>query len=112
MRAKDFVFEKRNLRKASREALPHSKNYPEIDSFYDLYRLGVGMAGEPDHPGFVRGPIGNNPSVIMYSSGEEEIVAKAEKVMGIKGVNLSGKGQSQEIDTINKLCPVSQWNKS
>lgn len=111
MRAQEFVFENTKLKKAAREALPHAKNYPEIDSFYDMYRLGVGMAGEPESSGFKRGPIGGNPSVLMYSDAEEKIVAKAEKALGIKGKKLAHPGPSSEMNHINTVSPVANWNK-
>lgn len=112
MRANEFIIENGKLKKASREALPHAKNYPEIDSFYELYRFGIGMASAPDNTdGHERGPIGVNPSVIMYSDGEEEIVRKAEKALNIKGKILAKKGQSAEMSHINTISPVANWNK-
>lgn len=112
MRAQEFITENGKLKKASREALPHTKNYPEIDSAYGLYRFGIGMASAPDNTdGHETGPIGINPSIVMYSDAEEEIVRKAEKALNIKGKALAKKGPSSEMSHINTTSPVANWNK-
>lgn len=106
------LLESKKLKKAAREALPYAKQYSEIDSFYDMYRLGVGMAGGPDSTdGYQQGPANTHPSVIMYSDAEEEIVSNAERALGIKGRKLAAKGQSSEMSHINTTSPVANWNK-
>jgi hypothetical protein len=109
MRAKEFVNEAKSqeLRRAERLAGPYAKRYDEIGTYYDMYRLGVAIAGGKDTP--PEGPARDSPTVWIMSAEEDEKVKVAEKVMGIKGTIVSPKGQSQEMtDLINSTSPIAK----
>ena len=110
MRALEFICEgpEKKLRKASRYALPHVKQY-DIDQYYEYYRLGIAMAGSPDDDSPIAGPAKDKPSVYPYSEADEEIVTKAVKNQGIKGKTLVQKGPSQELPDTNIVSPISNW---
>ena len=113
MRALEFINEDREvkLRKASREALPHVKQFQDIDQYYGYYRLGIAMARSPDDGTPSAGPAKDVPSVYPYSKADEEIVTKAIKNQGLKGKTLVSKGKSSELPSTNTVSPVAQWNK-
>lgn len=96
------------LRKASRNALPNAKTWPELDnnnSPYAAYRFGVALATSPDQIADKEGPIGGEFTTIGYSSADDEILASAAKQMGVTSRKLSGKG-STELPFINTASPV------
>jgi hypothetical protein len=100
-RKKELV-EAQHLSKVEREAGVFAKRYDSLDTYYDMYRLGVTIAGGDAHPVIGHGPNSDSPSVWMYTPQEAEKVAKAEKRQGIKGTTIIGKGQSSELDSTNK----------
>jgi hypothetical protein len=73
-----------------------------MDTYYDMYRFGVAIAGGDTHPVTGDGPVSDSPSVWMYTQQDADKVAKAEKRQGVKGTTIIGKGQSKELDSINK----------
>jgi hypothetical protein len=99
---KNELVEAQKLSKVEREAGVFAKRYDSLDTYYDMYRLGVTIAGGDAHPVIGHGPNSDSPSVWMYTPQEAEKVAKAEKRQGIKGTTIIGKGQSSELDSTNK----------
>jgi len=113
MRAKEFLSEikAKKLSKASRAAAPHAKQL-DIDQYYQMYRFGIAMAGEPDKAAPKEGPAKDMPTVWMYTDAESDIVNKAAKNQGITGKTIVKKGPSSEIDSINKSSPVPKRKKN
>jgi hypothetical protein len=99
---KNELVEAQKLSKVEREAGVFAKRYDSLDTYYDMYRLGVTIAGGDTNPVIGHGPNSDSPSVWMYTPQEAEKVAKAEKRQGIKGTTIIGKGQSSELDSTNK----------
>jgi hypothetical protein len=100
-RKKELV-EAQHLSKVEQEAGVFAKRYDTLDTYYDMYRLGVTIAGGDAHPVTGHGPNSDSPSVWMYTPEEAEKIAKAEKRQGIKGTTIIGKGQSSELESTNK----------
>ncbi len=100
-RKKELV-EAQHLSKVEQEAGIFAKRYDNMDTYYDMYRFGVAIAGGDTHPVTGDGPVSDSPSVWMYTQQDADKVAKAEKRQGVKGTTIIGKGQSKELDSINK----------
>jgi hypothetical protein len=107
MRAKEFINEAQNLAKVVQQAGIYAKRYDDLDQYYDMYRLGIAIAGGDIHPVDGKGTAGDNPTVWMYAPEEADKIKTAEKHQGIKGTTIIGKGQSAELDTINKKSPTA-----
>jgi hypothetical protein len=107
MRAKEFINEAQKLSKVVQQAGINAKRYDNLDQYYDMYRLGVAIAGGDRNPLDGKGPTRDNPTVWMYTPEEAEMVAKAEKRQGVKGTTIIGDGQSTELDSINKQSPTA-----
>ena len=97
----------KKLPKSTREAIPHAKQFVDIDQYYGMYRFGVAMAAAPDGETPKEGPAKDVPAVWMYSKGEEDIVKKAQKNQGIKGKTLVSSGPSEEVPSTNVTSPVA-----
>jgi hypothetical protein len=100
-RKKELV-EAQQLSKMMKQAGVFAKRYDTLDQYYDMYRLGIAIAGGDHYPVNGFGPANDSPAVWMYTQEEAEKVAKAEKRQGIKGTTVVGKGQSSELDSTNK----------
>ena len=109
IRAKEFVNEAKGLHlsKMANKAAIHARQYPEMDQYYDMYRLGVAMAGAPDRGTPKSGPVKDNPTVWMYTDAEVDIVNKAEKEIGMKGTSIVSAGGSEELDSVNAHSPIA-----
>jgi hypothetical protein len=109
MRAKEFVNEAKeiHLSKVVDKAAIHARQYKDMDQYYDMYRLGVAMAGAPDQGTPKAGPVKDNPTVWMYTDAEVDIVNRAEKEMGVKGTSIVAPGGSEELDSANTHSPVA-----
>jgi hypothetical protein len=102
MRAKEFINEARKLSKVVQQAGIYAKRYDGLDQYYDMYRLGVAIAGGDEHPVEGYGPANDSPTIWMYTPEEAEMVAKAEKYQGLSGTTIISDGQSSELDSTNK----------
>lgn len=114
MRAKEFVQEaKKSVRKSVKSSLPGGKIHPSLDNSnpYHSYRYGVAMAGAPDDDMYKDGPYGSKLMTVGYTEADREIIAKAEKIMGVKSSAISS-NDSSEIDTINTASPVAKPKKN
>jgi len=114
MRITDIISEskEKKLSKASREAAPHAKQFQGIDQYYQMYRFGIAMAGQPDKSAPKEGPAKDVPAVWMYTDADEEIVNKAAKNQGIQGKTIVAKGNSSELSSVNKTSPVAQIKRN
>jgi hypothetical protein len=108
MRANEFINEAKSkeLRQAVKDASPYAKRYDAIGTYYDMYRLGLAIAGGKDTP--QEGPVRDNPTVWIRNSAEDEKVRAAEKVLGIKGTVVVPKGDSQELSDTNAVSAVAK----
>ena len=109
MRAKEFINEAKSqeIRRAVKLAGPYAKRYDQIGTYYDMYRLGVAIAGGKDTP--PEGPVRDNPTVWIMNDVENDKIKMAEKVLGIKGTVVSPQGPSQEMtDLINSTSPIAK----
>lgn len=113
MRANEFIKEDaaKKIRKASRESLPHAKRFDGTDQYYGYYRLGIAMAGAPDHGTPSEGPARDVPTVWPYSDADDQIANAAIKNQGAKSTTIVKKGKSQELPGTHTVSPVAQWNK-
>ncbi len=102
----------KKLPKSTREAIPHAKQFVDIDQYYGMYRFGIAMAGEPEISSPKEGPAKDVPTVWMYTDADEEIVNRAAKNQGIKGKTIVSKGTSAELKSVNKLSPVAQVKRN
>jgi len=116
MRAKEFISEvsktKTKLRKDSVDALPGAERWDSLDnsSPYHSYRFGVALAGMPDHPMNLEGPVGQKMVTIGYTKADDEIIKATGKHLGFRGIVLTTAG-SKELSDTNVQSPVSNWNK-
>jgi hypothetical protein len=87
-------------------------SYPDADSPYWKYRLGVAAAGSPDfdHDYKVSGPAAGDMVSSHYSDADKDIMSNAHKKMGFKPSKVSPTGSKEPEDTY-KVSPVSNWMK-
>lgn len=117
MRAREFIKEgkgKTPLRKSFKKASPNTVAYSHLDNNnhpYMAYRFGIALAVSPNEDMAAKGPIGSEFAIIDYTDGDEEIRRGAEKLLGVKSKNLTGKG-SKELDSTDTVSPVANWQNS
>ena len=104
------LYESKQLNKSTRDAIPNAKTYKELDSYYDLYKLGVAVAN-PDVE-TEDGPVKDNPIAWPYTTADNEKLKKAEKKIGIKGKSVVSKNGSSELNTANITSPVAKSKKN
>jgi len=101
----ESINEAKHLNKATRNSMPHAKSYKNLDSFYDLYKLGVAIANPDNDSGY--GPIDDSPSVWTNNDAEYDMLSKAEKNLSIKGKTIVPKNGSNELSCTNTISPVA-----
>ena len=96
-----------SLTTAQTLAIPRLKTFPDLPShYYDMYRLGVHMAGSPDNQKMdPRSAVANQMAVVAYSDEDANIINKSAKEMGIAIKALSDSSSSELPDT-NKKSPT------
>lgn len=107
MKASEFITEtnkKGQVRKGLKQAGPYAKRYDELDTFYNMYRLGVALA---DGTSDKQGPASNSPTVWVRGPEEAEMLSKAERAMGVKGTVVVPPGKSEEMPTVDSISPVA-----
>ena len=111
MRATEFIAETTGtLGKPSQRAAPYAKRYDDMDTYYDMYRLGIAIAGGRNAD--AAGPVGHSPSVWITNSVEEDKVKTAEKTLGKKGTVIVPKGPSEELLSTSTVSPVASVKKN
>ena len=108
MRAKEFLNEHnadKPLRKNMQRSGYYAKRYDDMDTYYDMYRLGVAIAGGSDAPAL--GPARASPSVWIGNEVDDEKIKTAEKVLGIKGTVIIPAGPSEEYSDTYDKSPVA-----
>jgi hypothetical protein len=104
MKASEFINEnkkRKSFRKSFTQAAPNHLSYDFLDSGnhpYLAYRFGVALAGSPDIEMDKYGPVGGRLNMVDYTDADKKIRQGAEKFMGVKPSNATGKG-SAELDT-------------
>jgi hypothetical protein len=111
MRIQELISEAK-MHKNHQDSSPGMDRYPDADSPYWKYRLGVASAGAPDneHEFDAEGPTSQDMVSSHYTSAEEDIMKAAHKRVGFKPVKVASKG-SKETNTVNNTSPVANWNK-
>jgi hypothetical protein len=99
---------KTTVDKNHEDAIPGLKRHKDTGShYYDMYRMGVHMAGSPgDQDANAAMSTGNEFATIAYTDAEEQIIKKSAKAMGWKGRPMTSKG-SKESPDVNKQSIVS-----
>jgi hypothetical protein len=111
MRATEFIAETRKkLGKPTERAAPYAKRYDDMDTYYDMYRLGIAIAGDGNADS--EGPAGHSPSVWITNSVEEDKVKTAERTLGKKGTVIVPKGPSEELASTSTVSPVASVKKN
>lgn len=114
MRAREFILlEDENQFDMSNPEMTRARYFPDMDKYYELYRLALDMAGintppdqkvnDIDGEGW---PASNNAIMLAYTKGDDDIINKALKKRGHKQ-KMTSKGDSREPDKINKKSPVA-----
>lgn len=87
--------------KTSRDAIPGMKRYKDSAAhYYDMYRMGVHMAGSPEEQQMSdTGPTSNEFVTIAYTDADEEIIKKSAKAMGFKSAPVTSKGSKESENT-------------
>ena len=115
MRAREFILrEDDNQFDLSNPELTRARYFPDMDKYYELYRLTLDMAGintppdqrinDIDGEGW---PASNNAVMLAYSQGDDQIINKALKKRGFKQ-KITSVGDSAEPEQINKTSPVAR----
>ena len=113
MRAKEFLNEHnadKPIRKNMQRSGYYAKRYDDMDTYYDMYRLGVAIAGGSDTPAL--GPARAHPTVWIGNEVENEIIKTAEKALGIKGTVIVPKGPSEEYSDTDTVSPVAKVKRN
>jgi hypothetical protein len=109
MRAYEFLSES-EMHDWHKQGLPGMKSLHNVGQYYDIYRLGLAMAGagnkkdplsfEPD------GVTEDNPTTLSYTQAEEDIINAALKHIGASATQISSRISSEPTDTYHK-SPVA-----
>lgn len=116
MRAKEFITERttKPLRKTAKASISGLRKNQALDNNnhpYLAYRMGVAMAGSPDHSMAQKGPLGSSFITTDYTDADTAIRKGAEKVMGVNSQQVTGKG-SEETDLVNRQSVVATGKKN
>lgn len=119
MRAREFILrEDENQFDLSNPELTRARYFPDMDKYYELYRLGLDMAGintpkdqkvnDIDGEGW---PAANNGVMLAYSKSDDEIINKSLKKRGYKQ-KITSAGDSREEQKLNVKSPVAQIKRN
>lgn len=119
MRANEFILtEDENQFDMSNPELTRARYFPDMDKYYELYRLTLDMAGintppdqlvnDIDGEGW---PASNNALMLAYSQGDDDIINRTLKKRGYKQ-KMTSPGSSREADKINRSSPVAKIKRN
>ena len=119
MRAHEFVSEaadysgSKGMSQQALTTIPNAFVYPELDnsSGYKAYRFGVALAGMPDYPMNLEGPVGQKTITVGYTEADDEIISATGKHLGFQGIVLTPRGSKELADTQIK-SPVANWQQN
>lgn len=121
MRAKEFILEttQKKITKRQKESTRGLNVYSDAEKWnsdYVAYRLGMAVActdGYIDPDMEAKSWVGKSKSTHPYTKEEQEMLKKAYKAVGANYKDLNhGDLESCELDTINKVSPVSKPKKN
>jgi hypothetical protein len=112
MKITELLSEDKKLNKNFRDASTGMNRYPQADTPYLKYRLGVMSAGAPDfhHEYNINGPAEDVMVSSHYTTADEEIMKSAYSKSGFKSIKITNKG-SKETDPVNSMSPVPDRKK-
>jgi len=113
MRAREFLNEQnadKPIRSNMKVSGPYAKRYDDIGTYYDMYRLGVAIAGGANTP--AEGPTRDSPTVWIMNDAEDEKIKTAERALGIKGTVVVPKGPSEEYTDTNDKSPIASIKRN
>jgi hypothetical protein len=114
MRAKEFIQEAATkMADSATRGIPGAHRWDELDnsSPYHAYRFGVALAGMPDYPMNLEGPVGQKTVTIGYTEADDEIIKATGKHLGFQGLVLTPRGSTELSDTMT-TSPVANWQKN
>jgi hypothetical protein len=114
MRAKEFINEAATkMSDSATQGIPGAHRWDELDnsSPYHAYRFGVALAGMPDYPMNLEGPVGQKTVTIGYTEADDEIIKATGKHLGFQGLVLTPRGSTELSDTMT-TSPVANWQKN
>lgn len=93
-------------------AIPGLTTVPDWPGqYYNMYRMGVHMAGSPENPSSDEGVFANEMVFTTYTDGEAEILKHSAKELGVKLKVLSSR-DSVETDFTNVNSPVASVKRN
>jgi hypothetical protein len=99
---------KPKLHKMHYEALPNPLQFPNMDSYYELYRMSLLMASSPNEPNVsTSSAIANKPIMVPYSDQDARIIELARKLGGFAPEKRMAPGPSSELPDTNSVSPVN-----
>jgi hypothetical protein len=118
MRFKE-IMEQLEFHKDHKDAIPGAvksgldANPEGPSNYYHKYRLGVAMAGSPEHLENITntGPACDNMVTLSYTDADRDIIKKAHNKMGYPYKELTSQG-SKEHESVNKASPVPKRRKN
>lgn len=115
MRAREFLKEDENQFDISNPAIIRARYFPDMDKYYELYRLTLDMAtSNTDLKNDIDGtgwPSSNNAVMLAYTKQEDELINKTLKKRGYKQKKTSG-DKSRESEDLNIVSPVAKIKKN
>lgn len=114
MKAKEIIGGRKaekvaDLPVGARDVMPPSMVVPDLNGYYELYRMLISLAGLPDNSDTpMSSVVRDSPYIAPYSTYEYDAVLKMLSKMGKIPKNLSTR-PSQESDDVNKASPVRKF---
>jgi hypothetical protein len=104
---------KGNLHPHHKAAIKGWNTIPELPGwYYNMYRLGVHMAGSPEDQEMPKqSASANQMSLYAYTDAEQKIIDKSKKELGYKGNKLTSNRSEEPADT-QKISPVAKPRKN
>lgn len=99
---------KSRLHKTHHAAIPNPTNFPNMDSYYELYRMSLAMASAPDEMNVAKeSAIANSPFMVPYSDEDARIIELANKLVGYSRLKNLAPGKSSEMPDTNTKSPFN-----
>jgi len=94
-------------------AIKGLQTYPGGHTYYDMYRFGVDMAGNPDDNNNYSpsSPIANQLATLAYTDADQAIIDKSAKKMKMPGKQLTSKDSIEPTET-HTSSPVAKIKKN
>jgi len=90
------------------DAIPGMVTIPDWPGqYYNMYRLGVHMAGSPNNASEHEGPAANEMVLTQFTDVDTEMINHSAKALGVKIKALSSMGSNEPKET-NTTSPVAK----